>query len=72
MDNREYKKHCQALANHASAMSVEGLQASILNDWNNPEWPSVLFDGMNAALERKMGKRAYTVWFNNLPTKGDV
>ncbi|MNC14379.1 hypothetical protein D3C75_621550 [compost metagenome] len=72
MDNREYKKHKIALRNHAMLMSVDGLQESIKGDWNNPQWPSVLFDAMCEALERKMGKRAYTTWFNALDTKEGV
>lgn len=71
MDNREYSKHVKALASHALMMTTNGLQESILEDWTDPKWPPVLFDAMNAALERKMGKNAYAQWFNNLPTKGE-
>lgn len=67
MNNREYNKHRTALRDHALAMSVEGLQEGIKDDFVNPQWPAVLFDAMNDALERKMGKRAYTEWFNALP-----
>lgn len=67
MDSREYKKHCSQLANHALQMSVEGLQESILDDWNDPEWPALMFDAMNKALEKKMGKAAYASWFDSLP-----
>lgn len=66
-----YRKDVKALANHAAMMSVDGLKAAILDDWNNPEWPAILFDAMNIALEKKLGKRTYTVWFNNLPVKGE-
>lgn len=66
-NNRQYARDVKALAAHASMMTVEGLQAAILEDWNDPKWPSNLFDGMNLALEKKMGKRAYTVWFESLP-----
>jgi hypothetical protein len=66
MDIREYKKHRTALRNSAMNMSVDGLQESIKADWKEPQWPSVLFDAMNDALERKMGKRAYAAWFNSL------
>jgi hypothetical protein len=69
MNGREYKKHCLALRNHALLMSVEGLQESIREDWNNPKWPSILFDAMNDALEKKMGKHAYSQWFNSLAEK---
>lgn len=72
MDLREYKKHVKALSSHALLMSVEGLQEAIKDDWNKPEWPSVLFDAMNEALERKMGKRAYAQWFDSLPVKSEV
>jgi hypothetical protein len=72
MDTREYKKHVNALRNHAMLMSVDGLQAAIIDDWNEPKWPSVLFDAMNEALERKMGKRAYAHWFNSLSVKSEV
>lgn len=70
MENRNYRKDVKALSNHAQTMSVDGLQLAILNDWNNPEWPAILFDALNIALEKKMGKRAYTAWFNALPMKG--
>lgn len=70
MDNREYRKTVAIMASKAAMMSVEGLQASILDDWNNPQWPAIMFDAMNKALERKMGRTAYAHWFNNLPTKG--
>lgn len=66
MENREYKKHRIALRDRAMMMTIDGLQASIKADFEAPAWPSVLFDAMNDALERKMGKRAYTVWFNAL------
>jgi hypothetical protein len=66
MDIREYKKHRMALRNSAMLMSVDGLKESIKADWKDPQWPSVLFDAMNDALERKIGKRAYAVWFNSL------
>lgn len=66
MESREYKKHLVALRNHAVLMSVEGLQQSIKADFADPKWPAVLFDAMNAALEKKMGKRAYAVWFDSL------
>lgn len=69
MNNRNYNKDVKQLAGHAMAMSVEGLKDSILDDWNNPEWPAILFDAMNLALEKKIGKRAYAVWFNSLPVK---
>jgi hypothetical protein len=72
MNQREYKKHVTALRNHALLMSVEGLQEAIVDDWNEPKWPSVLFDAMNDALERKMGKRAYSQWFDSLPVKSEV
>jgi hypothetical protein len=69
MGNREYRKHVAQMARKAAMMSVEGLQASIIDDWNDPKWPSIMFDAMNKALEQKMGRRAYAQWFNNLPTK---
>lgn len=70
MDSREYKKHCAIMAEHAMNMSTEGLQSAIVDDWNDPKWPALMFDAMNKALEKKMGKRAYADWFNNLPVKG--
>lgn len=72
MDQREYKKHVTALRNHALLMSVDGLQEAIKADWLDPQWPAVLFDAMNEALERRMGKRAYADWFNALPVKSEV
>lgn len=72
MDIRDYKKHRSAIRDHALMMSIEGLQTSIKEDWLEPKWPSVLFDGMNDALERKMGKRAYAQWFDSLPVKSEV
>lgn len=71
MNTREYKKHCVALRNTALMMSVEGLQESIKEDWADPKWPPVLFDAMNDALEKKMGKRAYAEWFNALSGEGE-
>lgn len=70
MNNREYRNNVKALSSHASAMTVEGLKAAILEDWENPDWPAILFDAMNIALEKKVGKRAYAEWFNALPVKG--
>lgn len=70
MGNREYNKHVAQMARKASMMSVEGLQASIADDWSNPQWPAIMFDAMNKALEQRMGKAAYAKWFNNLPVKG--
>lgn len=70
MNNSNYKRDVRQLANHAMAMSVEGLKDAILDDWNNPQWPAILFDAMNIALEKKMGRRDYAIWFNNLPVKG--
>lgn len=72
MNTSEYRKHVKALASHAVAMSVEGLQGAIKDDWNEPKWPSVLFDAMNRALELKMGKRAYAQWFNSLDSKSEA
>jgi hypothetical protein len=69
MDSREYRKTVAQMARKAAMMSVEGLQASILDDWNNPQWPAIMFDAMNKALERKMGRTSYAQWFNNLPVK---
>ena len=66
MDNREYKKHLVQLRDRALLMSVEGLKESIKADFAEPKWPSVLFDAMNAALEKKIGKRAYANWFDSL------
>lgn len=66
-NNRRYNSDVKALASHASMMTVDGLKAAILEDWNNPQWPGILFDAMNLALEKKLGKRAYTVWFESLP-----
>lgn len=71
MNKAQYKKDVKAIAGHAVAMSVEGLKDSILDDWNKPEWSNLLFDAMNLALEKKIGRRAYLVWFNNLPVKGE-
>lgn len=70
MNNRRYNSDVRAMADHASMMTIDGLQHAILEDWNNPQWPSILFDAMNLALEKKMGKRAYTTWFNALPVGG--
>lgn len=70
MNDRRYNSDVRAMANHASVMSVEGLKDSILEDWKNPQWPAMLFDAMNLALEKKMGKRAYKVWFDSLPIDG--
>lgn len=72
MNNRNYSKDVKQLAGHAMAMSVEGLKESILEDWENPQWPSMTFDAMNLALQRKMGKREYDKWFNSLPVKTEV
>lgn len=74
MNTNEYKKHVKALRDHAMLMSVEGLQESIKADWQSPQWPSVLFDAMNDALEKRMGKRAYSKWFDSLSevVGGDV
>jgi hypothetical protein len=74
MNTREYKKNLIALRNRAMDMSVDGLQESIKAEFAEPKWPAVLFDAMNAALERKMGKRAYGEWFDSLTAKlnGDV
>lgn len=64
-----HSKDVRQLAAHAILMSEEGLKDAILDDWNNPQWPAILFDGMNLALERKIGKKAYANWFNALPVK---
>lgn len=69
MDNREYKKHVMMIHYRALMMSVDGLQESIKDDWTDPKWPPMLWDAMNKALEKKMGKRAYAKWFDNLPVK---
>lgn len=67
MNPSRYRANVYALANHAAAMTVEGLQDAILEDWKNPQWPAMLFDGMNLALRRKMGRNAYAQWFDSLP-----
>lgn len=70
MNDRRYNSDVRAMANHACMMSVEGLKDSILDDWKDPKWPGMLFDAMNIALEKKMGKRAYKEWFDSLPVDG--
>lgn len=72
MKSREYNQHVRAMADHATAMSIEGLKLAILDDWNNPEWSPLTFDAMNLALQRKMGKRRYDAWFNALPVNPEA
>lgn len=66
MTTNEYKRHVKALKDHALLMSIEGLQWSIKEDWTNPKWPAVLFDAMNEALAKKMGRKSYALWFDSL------
>lgn len=66
MNASEYKKHVRALKGHAQAMSVDGLQSAIKDEWETPTWPAILFDAMTETLEKKMGKRQFATWFDSL------
>lgn len=57
----------RSIARLADEMSVYGLKGCIADDVENPQWDNELFDLMTRTLERKIGKRAFTVWFNALP-----
>lgn len=66
MNNREYNKHKKAMLERALMISVEGLQASIVDEIKTPVLPYLIFDTMTAALEKKMGKKEFTKWFDSL------
>lgn len=66
MNKQEYKAITRSMARLADEMSIHGLKGCITDDWENPQWDTELFDLMTKTLERKMGKRAFTVWFNAL------
>lgn len=66
MNQIEYAKHKKALVARAMLMSVEGLQGIILEELKNPSLPYLLFDATMQALEKKMGKKAFAAWVNNI------
>jgi len=66
MNNREYAKHKKAMLENAMLISVDGLQAAIIEEVKTPVLPYLVFDTMLTALQKKMGTKAFNEWISTL------